>query len=496
MLISPWVNVSFYQQNMSWKYAYHILDDDALLNIFYLYRPDLTDEEEYSENTVRVLQGGRWSREGWWHRLAQVFRRWRYLILASPSYLGLRLVCTYGTPIAKMLAHSPPLPLIIDYINEHRRITAKDANGILLALNHRDRVHRIRLLAPVRRLKALVTSMEGHFPQLEFLYIAPLSKHRTSLILPRTFRASHLRHLVLINFAFPMQSPFPTTTTSLVALSLQMIHPSAYFPPSDLLPQLSLMPQLETLGIGFNSPLPNHDVERQLLDNPSMMYVTLPNLRWFGFEGVSAYCGALLSRISTPLLERLQIILRDQLTTTIAVSQLLQFMGKTRRLRFRGLKFNFGFREFIVTAYPDGASDVCSFYMFVTCTHLDRQVATTAQIFNVLGPVFSEVECLTLKYRTATRSSQGNVMVDGARWRELLQPFSHVKTLVVPDGLVRELSHSLLLDDGELPLDLLPELTELVYSARGHAEYPFSPFINARQIAGLPVRLVDGDLLP
>jgi hypothetical protein len=336
--------------------------------------------------------------------------------------------------------------------------------------------------------------MEGHFPQLEFLYIAPLSKHRTSLILPRTFRASHLRHLVLINFAFPMQSPFPTTTTSLIALSLQMIHPSAYFPPSDLLPQLSLMPQLETLGIGFHSPLPNRDVERQLLDNPSMMYVTLPNLRRFGFEGVSAYFGALLSRISTPLLERLQIILHDQLTTTIAVSQLLQFMEKTRRLWFRGLKFNFGFRKFLVIAYPDGASDVYSFYMFVSCTHLDRQVVTMAQIFNVLGPVFSEVECLTLEYRAATRSLQQNVMVNGARWRELLQPFSHVKTLVVPDGLVRELSHSLLLDDGELPLDLLPELTELVYSARGHAEDPFSPFINARQIAGHPVRLVHEDL--
>jgi hypothetical protein len=51
--------------------------------------------------------------ERWWYKLVKVCRRWRYLILESASHLGLCLVCSPGTPVAEMLAHSPPLPLII-----------------------------------------------------------------------------------------------------------------------------------------------------------------------------------------------------------------------------------------------------------------------------------------------------------------------------------------------------------------------------------------------
>jgi hypothetical protein len=66
-------------------------------------------------------------------------------MLRSASYLGLCLVCTRGTPVADMLAHSPPLPLIIDHINQDPVTTAEDEEGILLALQHHDRVRRVRL---------------------------------------------------------------------------------------------------------------------------------------------------------------------------------------------------------------------------------------------------------------------------------------------------------------------------------------------------------------
>ena len=93
------------------------------------------------------------------------------------------------------------------------------------------------------------------------------------------------------------------------------------------------MPRLEILGISFHSPAPSHEVAEQVSNNPTMMYVTLPNLRWFAFGGVSAYLEALLSHITTPLLERLQIRFFHQPTATIAVSQLLQFMEKTKSLK-------------------------------------------------------------------------------------------------------------------------------------------------------------------
>jgi hypothetical protein len=43
------------------------------------------------------------------------------------------------------------------------------------------------------------------------------------------------------------------------------------------------MPQLEGLGIMFDSPLPNRDIVRQSLDTPIMAHVTLPNLLEFVF---------------------------------------------------------------------------------------------------------------------------------------------------------------------------------------------------------------------
>src|ERR1700722_9969361 len=125
----------------------HILDDDSLLNIIYLYRPSLLGEDEDDLNEDSRLTGGNegWDRERWWYELSHVCQRWRRVILGSASYLGVSLVCTIGTPVADMLAHSPPLPLDIDYRNAYHDIAAEDEEGAILALKHYNRVHRVRI---------------------------------------------------------------------------------------------------------------------------------------------------------------------------------------------------------------------------------------------------------------------------------------------------------------------------------------------------------------
>jgi hypothetical protein len=45
------------------------------------------------------------------------------------------------------------------------------------------------------------------------------------------------------------------------------------------------------------------------------------------------------------------------------------------------------------------------------------------------------------------------------------------------------------LEDGELPLELLPELQELTHSGSGNTGDAFTSFIDARQNAGRPVTL-------
>ena len=150
-----------------------ILDDDSLLNIFYLYRPLLLCEDK--DGDTRLAGGDKgWIGEHWWFKLAHVCQRWRNLILGSCSYLGLCLVCTNGMPVIDVLAYSPPLPLIIEYVYEDSDISTEDEGGLMLALEQRNRVRRIRLVVSVQNSQKLFTAIDEVFPILEYLIITSL----------------------------------------------------------------------------------------------------------------------------------------------------------------------------------------------------------------------------------------------------------------------------------------------------------------------------------
>jgi hypothetical protein len=126
----------------------------------------------------------------------------------------------------------------------------------------------------------------------------------------------------------------------------------------------------------------------------------------------------------------------------------------------------------------------------VYCRHLDWQVSSVAQISNSLGQMLSAVEHLTLEHEVHIWSSEEHDEADPNEWRRLLSSFRNVKTLRISKGLVEELSRCLELDDGELSLELLPELQELTYFGSGNAGDAFTSFIDARQDAGRPLTLV------
>jgi hypothetical protein len=462
----------------------HILDDDSLLNMFYHCRPVLLDDDKTDDDT-RVLLGGEWGRERWWYTLTHVCRRWRELVLSSTTHLGLCLVCTYGTPVARMLAHSPPLPLIVDYVDQDRNITAQDEEGILIALWHRSRVRRIRLRLPPSDLRKLIGAIDEEFPVLEHLNLGA-TEFNLSLTFPQKFQAPRLRYLLLKAFAFPLATPLLTTAVDLVTLSLNSIPPLTYFHPNDLLQRLSLMRRLEVLGISFHSPVLDIDFEDQPLDNTSTTNITLPNLRWFGFQGTSTYLGALLSPMDTPLLEKLQITFFSE--AIFVVPYLLQHM-RTERFRFNNARFWFYEGGVAVWVSPHEGARTYSFCMHVICEPFDRQLSSMAQIFNVLRPLMSGVVHLIFQYEGHNLSSMGFHEGRCRRWRELLRSFGNVKTLRVPNGLIGELSR--ILDFGFDPtVEVLPKLEELVCPTRGSSGAAFSEYMRARNVAGTPVRLV------
>ena len=437
------------------------------------------------------MQWGGPKGECWWYRLAHVCQRWRNLILGSSSYLGLCLVCTYGTPVADMLAHSPPLPLVLDYSDQD--ITAEDEEAIVLALEQRDRVLRIRFTIPILKLQKLIMAIDGEYPILEYLILGDqFEEKNTVLILPETLQTPYLRHLAIKgSIPIPVRAPLLGTAAGLAALYLALFHPSTYFQPTVLLQWVSSLPQLEILMIFFYFPVPNHDVERQLVRRPITTHVTLPNLRSFGLQAVSAYSEGVLSRITAPHLEDFRIHYFKQLT--FSVPQLKQFMGRTENLRFNRVGFYFSSRGVYAHVEPpqdETSVPVDTSSISIDCQHLDWQVSSVAQIFNALSQIFSAVEHLTLAHRVHTPPSEEPNEVDRTEWRKLLMSFSNVTTLHIEDGLVSELSRCLPLEDGEDPLELLPELQKLTYSRTGNPNNGFTSFIDARQNAGRPVTLM------
>ena len=462
----------------------HILDDDSLLNIFYLYRPNFLGEDE---DDLDRLVGGKelWNRGRWWYQLVHVCQRWRNLILGSASYLRLSLVCTNGTLVENVLAHSPHLPLTVDYMDRDG-ITAEDEEGFLLALKQRHRVRHLRLFFPEQILQRLVVAIEGEFPILEYLIVEPRAES-TALMLPETLQTPNLHHLTLFGFVCPIRSRLHPTAASLATLCLVIDHQSAYFQPNVLLQWISFMPQLDNLEITFTFPASDGDAERQLTYTPITTHITLPNLRYFRFRGDGDYLEAIVRWITTPRLEYLHIRLFEQLT--FSFPHLPQFMKTTVHLRFDSLDIMFEDERIDLIGIIREV-DMHFFSIRVDCWHLDRQVTSAAQICNALSQVLSAVDHLNLDYEIHSLSSEEHSDVKRIEWRNLFRSFSNVKTLYVEGGLVEELSRCLRLEDGELPLELLPELRQLRYSGGGDAGDAFTSFIDSRQNADRPVTLV------
>ena len=206
-----------------------------------------------------------------------------------------------------MLAHSPPLPLVIDYQGTY--ITAEDEEAIILALAQRDRVRRIRFNLPVLELQKLIMATDGEYPILGYLiFVEPPEDKSTLVILPETLETPHLRHLA-IGCSVAIRFPLLGTAGGLVTLNLGLHHPSTYFQPTVLLQALSSMPQLEMFLMLFCFSIPNRDVERQLMRTPIMAHVTLPNLRSFTFQAASAYSEAIFSGITASHLEDFENLL-------------------------------------------------------------------------------------------------------------------------------------------------------------------------------------------
>jgi len=388
-----------------------------------------------------------------------------------------------------MLAHSPPLPLVIDYLDGDPYMAAEDEEGLFLALEQPNRIRCIRVELSLQDLQKFVMAIDDELPILEYLVMATAGEGDATLVFPDTIQAPHLRHLALVGVAPPIGSRLLTTAVGLVTLCLFMPDSFTYLYPNSLLQWTSSLLQLETLVI---VTFPNRDVERRLSHNPTITHTTLPNLRLLSFEGFSAYLEVLIHQIATPRLERLHIMFFEQFV--FSIPYLVRFLSATedKRLSFDSAKLEFSDEQLRMVTYPHKENKQCSFRISVDCLSLDEHISSMAQILDAFGQVFSPVNHLILDYEEDGWSSEDDfyLEIDRTEWHKLLRPFSNVKSLRVDHGLVEQFSRYLRFANGQLPPELLPELQELTYSGSSNTGGAFTSFIDARQNAGHPVSLV------
>ena len=441
-------------------------NDDALLCIFRSYRLD--DDEN-------------WNLQRRWCKLIHVCRRWRHLILGSPSHLNLHLLCTNGTPVVDMLNNSPPLPIMIKYQNACPTMTPKDEEGVLFALQRHDRVRRVVLHVPFQALHRFLAAMNEHFPTLERLSILPTTDGNVGLVIPRTFQAPRLSHLALLGVTLFGEPRSLASTVSLIVLTLTIPWVFVYLPPEDLAVQLQFVPLLKELSVIFSVPIPRTFVQKRAMFTP-ITRATLHSLKRLVFRGPSAYLEGLLARINTPCLRNFDVTLFNQLIFDLPV--LSKFISAAAEPRFPSVKVNFNQNIISISICNHNKS----FYVRVSCMPFDWQVRSAAQICSALGRTLPGVEELSLDFYEHGLPPEWRNKVDSRTWCELVRPFKGVEKLCVAHALALDLSR--MLQPEEEPSEpLLPVLKELEVE-EGCEDNAFTAFIDARQRLDCPIQLV------
>jgi hypothetical protein len=455
------------------RFPSSILNHDTFLEIFNHCR--LEDEEV-------------WNHQLRWCKLAHVCQKWRRVIYESSFHLNMQITLTNNKPPLFMLAHLPPLPLVIDY-----RITdpAEDNSGILHAIQQRDRIRSVDFQAPPPTLEQLIETIDELFPRLDALSLLSTTKSEgdSKLVLPRTFMAPNLRHLALHSVSLPTGLPILTFAFSLVTLKLTDIQAPGYFTPEQLVTQLQHIPHLQELSIGFSIPLPPFSAEGELMRAPITL-TTLPALRRLAFRGVIAYLESLVARIRAPLLERFNVRLFYELTFTLP--HLSEFIRKTEGFRHPVANVIFNEEAVAFVIGPRDQFNDGTFSLHISYKPFDWQVDSVAQVCSALAPVLTVVEELTLECDEQSLSKDWQNEVDGIEdWHGILWPFGGVKKLHIGHPLALEFSRALESDNAAgLMAVLLPELQELRAHVRARkAGNAFATFIDARRVAGRHVHL-------
>ncbi|KAH9964039.1 hypothetical protein BGW80DRAFT_1462916 [Lactifluus volemus] len=381
-----------------------------------------------------------------WEDLVHVCRRWRFIIFESPVRLNLQLFCTKNSPMRKLLDVWPPFPLIIrlDYIYSYPVWDWEGinlTNNLAAALEHRDRVHEIRVHtfnAPDRVCEQIITEMEKPFPALRSLSFGSDDEILSELDTLLNGSAPCLQDLTLLGISSPSLARLLSSTSDLTSLNLYYITNSGYISPETMATSLSALPKLECLVIIFEFPIPHP--ERR---NRAPTRFILPALTKLEFEGLSEYLEVLAARFDAPLLDEFLITFFDQPQVVFDIPQTGRFFSSyLDSFKPLGLDITLTFRSWdcasigvSFTSIATTHSAFCPSHLWkIMCKDLDHQVISVAQICGQIPSFRSSVKSLIIKYHQRLIDPDD---LNRTLWLQLFRLFPSVQFLHIPFVLLQ-----------------------------------------------------------
>ena len=472
----------------------NILPDDVLLHIFHfdqaIYLDGLYSPPRSADEAVL--------RHCWqWRRLVDVCRRWRSVVFASPNFLNLRLVIgNPASPRIKFLRLYPPLPIIVGNIID---FPLPDNQYFDPAIMHHNRLCEIYFFhLSSSLLQRLASAMQEQLPALTHLMLDAESYYNPSPpALPDGFlggSAPSLQSLVFHSIPFPALPKLLLTATDLVELTLTQIPHNGYFPPGAIATGLAVSANLESLTIGFQSPLSLPD--RASRRPPPPMRSVLPALTQFDFKGVSEYLEDLLTWIDAPSLAFISVTFFNQLIFNIP--QLTQFMRRTPKFgTINEARVYFSIDFISVRSLSTQTSDE-GFRLSILCKKLDWQLSSLAQVLSGSSPFLPTymVEHLRVICRLGNSEPDWSD-VEIEQWREICHPFTAVKNLYIYKEFSKHIASALLQEPvGEIATDSLPALESLFLKElqrSGPVQEAIGKFVAARALSGHPITVSQWD---
>jgi hypothetical protein len=482
------------------------LPDDALLEIFDLYRHTFGDQLRSS----RV-----WNSKTGWIKLAHVCHSWRSVVLASPSRLRMRIYFADNTPTnALALEHLSHLPILIDYSGVSWNASSQDR--LISALRYPDRVWGIAIRCPqmLRTLNKIIESLDLPFPTLEDLELDSITSIGRILLATSLMTSIRsLRHLRLTGASLTSFFPLLSATRAIIDLTLSIDTVLCLENGESLLTLLQHMPHLRDLQVSTRF---YHPEER-----PSAMSVLLAELNCFRFFGECAEIEWFVAGLVTPSLREFNISVYDR-SGTLHIPYLSEFIRVSgiaffsARISITGL----GFAIYLI-AHPHSAEDPSSKRVIIISPFREHPGGASSTMLATIKDIFFSLAIGPIPIMHFVLS-----LANLAHWRQYFEEFRNVKVLRLQHGLETQVANllrqpatdpsparegvdpeaitprgtSINSNGSQFTFDIFPALEEIVVYARTPDTWinetvlasvleSFEPLLTARHEAGRPVKV-------